>query len=237
MKVSIILPTYNESGNIVELIHEIIPKIPKDWEYEIIVVDDNSPDGTYEKVKDVFMKNEHVVPVLRTKDRSFGRAIRAGIELARGEQLIVMDADFTHDPVEIPKLLQVSKTYDIVSGSRFCSGGSMMDVKHYIASMLYNLFLRLLLRTQIQDNLGGYYTIKKTKIMQLPLDHIYYGYGDCVFRFFYFAKCRKMTIVEIPAIYRRRHAGFSKSNFLKLLFHYTLAAFRLKFDRSAKNAA
>jgi len=228
MKVSIILPTFNEAGNIIKLVEEIIVNIPKDWEYEIIVVDDNSPDGTYDTVKKYFSQNNRVVPFLRTTDRGFAKSIRAGIERAQGEQIIVMDTDFTHDPVEIPKLLHVGKIYDIVSGSRFCSGGNMQDLKHYMASLLYNWVLRIVLRTQVQDNLGGYFTIKKDKVMQLSLDNIFFGYGEYFFRLLHFAKSDAMTIVEIPSFYRARLSGKSKSNFLKMLFSYTKAALQLK---------
>jgi dolichol-phosphate mannosyltransferase len=229
MKVSVILPTYNEAGNIVELIREIISHMPGDWAYEIIVVDDNSPDGTYQVVKTAFDGNKAVIPVLRTKDRGFAKSIRAGIEIAQGEQILVMDTDFTHDPVEIPRLLYIGKIYDIVSGSRFCSGGNMQDVQHYIASMLYNWVLRLVLHTQVQDNLGGYFTIKKEKLMQLPFDKIFFGYGEYFFRVLHFAKQNRMTIVEIPALYRVRHLGSSKSNFLRMLLTYFGAAIRLKW--------
>ncbi|MBF0386271.1 MAG: glycosyltransferase [Candidatus Omnitrophica bacterium] len=228
MKVSIILPTYNEAGNIVALIREIVLNIPREWAHEIIVVDDNSPDGTYQMVRDAFSGDPAVVALLRTMDRGFARSIRAGIDAAQGDQIIVMDTDFTHDPVEIPRLLHVGVVYDIVSASRFCSGGNMQDVQHYIASMLYNWVLRILLRTQVQDNLGGYFTMRREKLMQLPLNDIFFGYGEYFFRLVRFAKCQGMTIVEVPALYRTRHAGKSKSNFLKMLFTYGMAALRLR---------
>lgn len=234
MKVSVILPTYNEAGNIVALVREIISHIPGEWAYEIVVVDDNSPDGTYQAVKTAFNDNEAVVAVLRTKDRGFAKSIRAGIEAAQGEQIIVMDTDFTHDPVEIPRLLHIAKVYDIVSGSRFCSGGNMQDVQHYIASMLYNWVLRLVLHTQVQDNLGGYFTIRKEKLMQLPLDKIFFGYGEYFFRVLHFAKQKELSIVEIPALYRARHAGTSKSNFFKMLITYFCEAIKLKWRTRQK---
>jgi len=158
-KVSVVLPTYNESGHIVDLVKNVIDNIPSGWEYEIFVVDDNSPDHTHDVVTNAFRDNPSVIAVLRTFDRGFAKSIRTGIERASGNQIIVMDSDFTHDPVEIPRLLQVGAVYDIVSGSRFCAGGRMMDTAHYLASMLYNWFVRIVIRTQIQDNLGGYFTI------------------------------------------------------------------------------
>ena len=117
MKVSVILPTYNEVDNIVELVRQIIHNIPLNLDHEIIVVDDNSPDHTFQVVQDAFQGQADIVPVLRTTDRGFAKSIRAGIEKATGDKILVMDTDFTHDPVEIPKLLHVGEVFDIVSGS------------------------------------------------------------------------------------------------------------------------
>jgi dolichol-phosphate mannosyltransferase len=228
MKVSVILPTYNEAGNIVELVNRIIQNIPPGWQYEILVVDDNSPDQTYQLAKDTFKSDPAVVPVLRTTDRGFAKSIRAGIERATGDQILVMDTDFTHDPVEIPRILHVSRVYDIVSGSRFCPGGSMQDTPHYVASLAYNWVARILLRTQIQDNLGGYFTISKKQIERLPFDNIFFGYGEYFFRLLHYAQKRGMTVVEIPAQYHARTKGASKSRFLKMLFTYTIAMIKLR---------
>jgi dolichol-phosphate mannosyltransferase len=229
MLVSVILPTYNESGNIVGLVNEICKHIPAPWDYEILVVDDNSPDGTYPLVRDTFAGNPKVKPILRTVDRGFAKSIRAGIEAAKGDKVIVMDTDFTHDPVEIPVLLHISECFDIVSGSRFCSGGQMQSVKHYLASFLYNLVIRLILRTQIQDNLGGFFVVERQKLMKLPFDAIFYGYGEYFFRLLFYAQREKMTVIEIPANYRSRDSGESKSSFFKMLFTYTGALLKLRF--------
>jgi dolichol-phosphate mannosyltransferase len=231
IKVSVVLPTYNESGNIIDLVQAIIQHIPGSYDYEIIVVDDNSPDNTHGLVRETFQANPRVIPVLRTLDRGFAKSIRAGIEKASGDRIVVMDTDFTHDPAEIPRLLHVGDVYDIVSGSRFCPGGNMQDVTHYIVSMLYNWALRVVLRTQVQDNLGGYFTMRKADILRLPLDRIFFGYGEYFFRLIHHGQRHGMSIVEIPAVYRTRKAGTSKSKFGKLLFTYTIAAIRLKRER------
>lgn len=228
-KVSIILPTFNEVDNIVDLIKEIIRHIPNGWQYEVIVVDDDSSDGTYEAVQVAFKGNNSIVPILRTAERGLAKSIREGITRAGGDRVIVMDADFTHDPVEIPRLLQVGQIYDIVSGSRFCAGGLMVDTAHYVASMLYNWILRIILRTQVQDNLGGYFTASRSNLLALPLDEIFFGYGDYFFRLLHFAQKKGLTIVEIPAQYLMRSRGTSKSNFAKMICSYSGAALGLKY--------
>ncbi|MBA4376179.1 MAG: dolichol-phosphate mannosyltransferase [Anaerolinea sp.] len=230
MIVSIILPTYNESGNIVALIEQIIQNIPENWDYEIIVVDDNSPDQTYSIVQKTFKDNEKIKPIIRAADRGLAKSIRAGIELATGSKIIVMDTDFTHDPVEIPKMLHISKLYDIVSASRFCAGGKMQSLRHYLASFVFNLLIRLILRTQVQDNLGGYFILSKEKINLLPFDSIFFGYGDYYFRLLHYAQVNRLSLVEIPASYRSRESGISKSSFLKMLFTYTSALLKLRIE-------
>jgi dolichol-phosphate mannosyltransferase len=227
-KVSIILPTYNEAGHIVELISKIISNIPLNWAYEVVVVDDNSPDGTYDVVRNAFCDNVSVVPISRTTDRGLAKSIRRGIEKATGDYVIVMDSDFTHDPKEIPRMLHVGAIYDIISGSRFCPGGSMQDTRHYIASLIYNWFIRLVVRTQIQDNLGGFFLIRKTMLSQLPYDEIFFGYGDYYFRLLHYAQGAGMSVVEIPARYNLRLTGASKSSFLRMFLSYTVAGIRLR---------
>jgi len=221
LKVSIILPTYNEAGNIVSLCNNIIENIPSEWDYQIIVVDDNSPDQTCSIVQQAFNGNPKVISLLRSSDHGLAKSIRAGIEKADGEKVLVMDTDFTHDPIEIPKMLHIGKFYDVVSGSRFCQGGQMQSTRHYLASFAYNLIIRLILRTQIQDNLGGYFLIDKRKMDLLPFDAIFYGYGEYFFRLLHYSQKKGFTLVEIPAYYRSRNSGESKSNFWKMLVLYT----------------
>jgi dolichol-phosphate mannosyltransferase len=231
MKVSVVLPTYNEAENIVALVKDVHTHIPSEWEREIIVVDDNSPDGTLETAREAFKENTDVVLILRTEDRGLAKSLRAGLERATGDRVIAMGADFTHDPSDIPKMLQVSGAYDIVVGSRFCAGGNMHSTTHYIASLYYNRMIRVFLRTQVQDNLGGYFVMSRAKLNELPFDRIFYGYGDFFFRLLYHAQKRGFTIVEVPAFYNARRAGRSKSNFGKLLLSYTIAVLRLVLER------
>ena len=94
--VSIILPTFNEARNVVKLVCEVKANIPQDWEYQIVVVDDNSPDDTLGCVNHSFGGDARVVTILRTEDRGFAKSIRVGIENASGDWIIVMDSDLTH---------------------------------------------------------------------------------------------------------------------------------------------
>ena len=117
MKVSVILPTYNEAKNIISLIKKIQKTTRKNKKLEIVVVDDNSPDRTYFIVKNYYSKRKSVRCLLRTKNRGLANSIRDGINHASGEAVIVMDSDSTHDPKEIPKMLHCLEKYDLISGS------------------------------------------------------------------------------------------------------------------------
>ena len=227
-KISIILPTYNEAANIVELVQRITETIPEHYKYEIVIVDDNSPDGTFQLIERVFKNHPDIKPILRTRDRGFAKSIRAGIEHSQGDQILVMDTDFTHNPAYIPVMLHVAKAYDIVISSRFCAGGRMEDRCHYLISLLYNWFIRVIIGTQIQDNLGGYFAINKRKLDLLPFDPIFYGFGDYFFRLLYYAQKKKIAIIEIPVVYDLRRKGKKKSHSLNMLISYTVSLFKLK---------
>jgi len=221
MKVSVVLPTYNEAGNIVPLVEEILSVMPTGVQPEVIVVDDESPDNTYKIAREKFELAGQVKVFKRTDDRGLAKSIRYGIEHATGDYVIVMDTDFTHDPAEIPRMIQVGGIYDIVSGSRFCAGGRMEGTAHYIASFVYNLILRIIIRTEVKDNLGGFFLIKRKKLKVLPFEKIFFGYGDYFFRMIYYAEKEYYSIIEIPTFYSNRRKGKSKSNFIKLFLSYS----------------
>lgn len=229
MKVSVVLPTYNEAGNICLLVRSIQTQLARDHELEILVVDDNSPDGTLELVKAEFAGDSTVVPVLRVTDRGLPRSIREGIERSTGDAIVILDTDFTHDPIYLATIVHLVQAYDVVVGSRFSAGGGMQDVAHYLLSMAFNWFIRITLRTQIQDNLSGYLALDRAVLASLPMDQIFFGYGDYCFRLLHYAQRAGHRVIEMPVQYRDRHTGRSKSNFFKMLFDYSAAVLRLRW--------
>ena len=225
--VSVILPAYNEAPTIATIIGAILASAPK--ESEVLLIDDNSPDGTATRAKEAFVNEPRVRVIVRTSDRGLARSVRAGIEAARSDLVIVMDSDFNHDPADIPRFVGVSQFSDIVSGSRFAPGGNMPDKGRYLASFLYNLAIRVLLRTQVQDNLCGFYAMQRQKLLTLPLDRIFYGFGDYYFRLIHFAQRQGYSIIEIPVVYGTRLGGTPKNRLFPTFLQYTLAlaSFRL----------
>jgi len=243
--VSVVLPTYNERDNICDLIDAIRREVaPVGYVYEVLVVDDNSPDGTAEVVRRRYNIDAHgegqlpgedhttVRLFVRTQHKGLANSIRDGLILAQGRTLVVMDTDFNHDPALIPQMVDLLRYYDLVIGSRFVMRGGMEDRLRYHFSQLYNVFIRALFQTQIQDNLSGYFAIRRERLYSLaPLfPAIFYGYGDYFIRLLLAAWRQDWKILEVPVFYILRRHGDSKTGFWSIFQQYTAAVLRLRRD-------
>ncbi len=229
MKTSIILPTYKEKDNIVELIQTIFAVLePHGLDFEVVVVDDNSPDGTAEVVRQNFGDNGRVKLFVRTTERGLATAIRYGVEHTQGDFLVFMDTDFNHDPVIIPQMIKFLEYYDIIIGSRFVMAGGMQDRFRQLSSQIYNYGIRILFGTPVHDNLSGFFSICRDKLETMDLDQIYYGYGDYFIRLLMVAHQRGYHMLEIPVFYRLRLHGHSKTQFGSILTQYTHALLILR---------
>lgn len=245
--VSVVLPTFNERDNIVDLIEAIERELePAGVSYEVLVVDDSSPDGTAQHVCERFALDdagqnhwqgglsEHgtVRVILRTQDKGLAKSIRHGLEQAHGRTLVVMDTDFNHDPAMIPQMVDLLRYYDLVIGSRFVMRGGMEDSLRYGLSFAYNIFIRGLFRTQIQDNLSGFFAVRQERLFQLAniFDKIFYGYGDYFIRLLLVAWRRGWKILEVPVFYILRRHGDSKTGFWRIFRDYTSAVIRLRIQ-------
>jgi dolichol-phosphate mannosyltransferase len=227
-KTSIVLPTYKERDNIVELVQAIHRYLELDgFNYEVVIVDDNSPDGTADVVRAAFGGDPRVKLHVRTQERGLATALRYGAEHSEGEVLVFMDTDFNHDPAMIPQLVKFLEYYDVVIGSRFVMRGGMEDRVRYISSFIYNLGLRFLFGTRVWDNLSGFFAIYRDKLLELDLDQIFYGYGDYFIRLLMVGWRRGWHMLEIPVFYRLRMHGHSKTQFLSIFTLYTGAILKL----------
>ena len=163
-QISIIIPTYNESQNIIQILKSIGNNLPKNLRTEAIVVDDNSPDGTG-KIVEEYLKEfkkmaDYTVDIVhRTTKSGLGSAILRGIQHAKGDTIVVMDSDFSHPPQIIPKLIESIKKYqcDIAVASRYMKGGKIQgwSIKRKIISKIATLVAKKGLKIGINDpNLG-----------------------------------------------------------------------------------
>jgi dolichol-phosphate mannosyltransferase len=143
-----------------------------------------------------------------------------------------MDTDFNHDPAMIPQMADLLRYYDLVIGSRFVMRGGMEDALRYKLSFIYNFFIRALFWTQIQDNLSGFFAVRKERLFELApiFDKIFYGYGDYFIRLLLAAWRRDWKILEVPVFYILRRHGASKTGFWRIFRDYTTAVLRLRIQ-------
>lgn len=237
VQVSIILPTYNERDNIVDLVEAIRAVLdPEGLCYEVLVVDDNSPDGTASHVTTTYgvqagtsaalgEAGARITLLVRTANKGLANSIRDGLEHASGDTLVVMDTDFNHDPAMIPQMVDLLRYYDLIIGSRFVMRGGMEDHTRYLFSLLYNYFIRFTFQTQIQDHLSGFFAVRRERLYSLRprFDRIFYGYGDYFIRLLLVAWRTNWRILEVPVFYILRRHGDSKTGFWRIFRDYTLA--------------
>lgn len=224
--ISVVLPCYNEKGNIIALIEALHEELSF-CKHQIVVVDDNSPDGTYDLV---LSKNyDFVKAVQRKTDPSLAKSIRRGLEEGDGNAFVVMDSDFNHQPSYVPILVRNLVFYDCVSGSRFVYGGGMNSNFRHISSWLFNLFVRIMTRKYITDSLYGFFAVRKETLDKLDYNKIFWGYGDYCIRMMYYLQKNKVSVLQIPTKNGERLAGQGNSRFLKVLWKYMRETFRLAF--------
>lgn len=228
--VSIILPTYNERQGIAEVCAEIlaITRAAR-LEVEVLVVDDDSPDGTAAHVAEVFAAEPAVRAHVRRGERGLATAIRHGLHEARGDTIVVMDSDGNHDPVLVPLMVRCAEEFDVVVGSRYVIGGGMLTSRfRYWASYAFNLLVRVVLGLRVHDNLSGYFAFRRVVLARFDADRVFYGYGDYAVRLLYQIVRGGGRVLEIPTVYRFRKGGESKSRLVAYSWTYFGSVLRLR---------
>jgi dolichol-phosphate mannosyltransferase len=216
-RIWLVMPTYNEAENI----NRILPAVHAALEdvapgdHRILVVDDNSPDGTG-KMAEALSEQLDCVEVLHRRGKSgLGKAYMAGFRhaLAAGAELVMeMDADFSHDPTSIPALVRAADDADLVIGSRYVPGGA---TRHWgfvrrVVSRGGGLYARLILGVGVQDLTGGFKCIKRRVLETIDIDSVRAdGYGFQI-EVTYRAIQAGFTVVEVPIVFTDRTAGTSK---------------------------
>lgn len=229
IKVSVILPTYNEAGNIIKLIELIQSELKKSLvSHEVIVVDDDSKDKTGVLAQKYFSNSPNIRVIIRKKDKGLATAIEVGLGLAVGEILLVMDSDFNHDPKVLPKMVDKIEKYDFVVGSRFIKDGGMSNKTREMLSRLFNIMIRVILGSPVHDNLSGFFAIKREHFDNLNKEKIFWGYGDYFIRMIYFSKINKLRFAEVPSYYKEREYGVSKSQFVSMFWDYLISTISLR---------
>jgi dolichol-phosphate mannosyltransferase len=208
-RVSVILPTYNEGGNIGGLVSEIRKFLGK--EAEIVVSDDNSPDGTWKIVREMAKTDKNLKLLRRFKNKGVGPAIYDGVMKSKGEYIVWMDADLTMPPSLLPRMVSMLKEYDVVVGSRYAQGGGdKRSVLRVITSIAINRVANLLLNFKVLDYDSGFVAVRREVFEKVRFSPN--GHGEYCIEFLY--KCTKKgySVREIGFVFTERKMGESKTS-------------------------
>ena len=212
MKTLIISPTYNERKNIKQLVDMVIGENP---ELHLLIVDDNSPDGTGEKVKKLQTEYKNLFLETRPKKSGLGTAYIFGFKWAlekKYDNIIQMDADLSHNPKDLPRMVNNLQKYDLVIGSRYINGISVVNwpLRRLMLSYGANAYSRVITGMPIMDGTGGFKAWRSRVLSSIDLDSVKsQGYSfqiEMNFR----AWVKKFNIKEIPIIFSDRTIGQSK---------------------------
>jgi dolichol-phosphate mannosyltransferase len=210
---SVVLPTYNEADNIEDFVAAVLAKLPDSA--RILIVDDNSPDGTGELADRLAAEHEPVSVLHRERKEGLGPAYVAGFRRALAEgagQVLEMDSDFSHDPAYLPRLLEAGERADLAIGSRYVAGGGVADwsALRRAISRGGSAYARLVLGVGVRDLTGGFKCFRREVLEAIDLDSIHSrGYAFQI-EMTYRAIQRGFTVAEVPIVFRDRRAGSSK---------------------------
>ena len=223
-QISIIIPTYNESQNILNVLKSIGDIIPKNILTQAIVVDDNSPDGTGKIVED-YLKNVKKIAgytidiIHRTTKNGLSSAILSGIQRATADTIVVMDSDFSHPPQIILKMIETLKQYqcDIVIASRYITGGKIngWNKKRKFLSKAATMIAKKGLGVKTNDPMSGFFAFRKGILKGINFDAI--GFKILLE---ILVKKRELNIREIPYTFQNRKFGSSKLDFSTILDYF-----------------
>ena len=228
----IIIPTYNEKDTISDLLLKIGGIYPS---ADILVVDDNSPDGTGEIVEKLAKKDNRITCLHRSHKDGIGPAYIAGFKeaLKRGYSYILqMDADFSHDPKYIPWLFKLAKEYDLVIGSRYIRGGGTRNwgIIRRLISRLGSLYAKLILGLQINDLTGGFKCFNRKVLESIELDDVKSKGYVFQIEMTYRAHRKGFKIEEYPIIFTDRRVGQTKMS-RSIFFEAFINVWRLRLRK------
>jgi dolichol-phosphate mannosyltransferase len=225
MKLSVISPTFNEAANVGPLIEQV-GKALVGTDFEILVVDDNSPDLTWSLAENLVLTNPRVRVIRRMQNPGLGPAVIDGFTAATGEVLACIDADLQHDPSILPKMMdELANGAEVVVGSRYVDGGGTGDwnllrrFESWVATRIAQIFLGVKLR----DPLSGYFLMRRDDFAAVR-DRLNASGFKILLEIL--AKLRSQKVREVPYTFRARLAGESKLS-SKVVLQYAKQVWRL----------
>jgi dolichol-phosphate mannosyltransferase len=228
----VIIPTYNEADNILKIIPEVLKNTTPENEFNVLVVDDNSPDGTASMVEG--LSNDKVNILKREKKLGLGTAYLAGFRYAiknEYDYVFEMDADFSHDPKYLNEFIKkINEGYDLVIGSRYINGISVLNwpIRRLILSYLASMYTRIVTGLKVMDTTAGFMCYRVTALKQIDLDQVKSnGYSFQIEMKFKFYK-KGFKITETPILFIDRREGESKMS-RKVVYEAYFMVWKLKF--------
>lgn len=229
-KVSVLIPTFMERDNVTSLIQQINKNL-SGHTFEIVVIDDNSSDGTADVVRGLIEDYRNTKLLVRSEKKGLGSAYRDGLKAASYDFIVEMDADLSHNPEDITKLLDGLKYGDIVIGSRYIKDGHIVgwNWRRRLVSWGANRFVRLVLRLEPKDVTSGFRVYNKKAFEQVASRSKLNGYAFQV-EVLYLANKLGFKIQEVPITFKDRQVGRSKLGFPEIM-RFALTVFLLRFRK------
>lgn len=230
MKSIVVIPTYNEIDNIHQIIPAVLEALPG---LHVLIVDDNSPDGTANAVREMIKSNPNIHVMCREGKMGLGTAYCDGFQWALDngfEYIFEMDADFSHDPKDLPRFIEKINDYDLVIGSRYCNGVNVINwpLRRLILSYGANVYTKIITGLPIKDATGGFKCFRANALKKIDLRSIKTnGYGFQIEMNYRLWKSGA-KITEIPIIFIDRRSGVSKMN-KSIIYEAIFLVWKLRF--------
>ncbi len=225
---SLVIPTYNEKDNINLLLEKLVETLGPGDDFEIVVVDDDSPDLTWKIAESRAQKDKRIKIIRRRNERGLSSAVIEGFNKARGEILGVMDADLSHDHFILPQMIKAvrDEDYDLAVGSRrIPGGGSEKWPRHRkISSDIATILAKRVLGVKLSDPMSGFFTLKRDLFESIKQKLNPRGYKILLE---IYVRSHPRRIKEIPFVFKDRRQGYSKVT-LKVMVEYFQMLYRLR---------
>ncbi len=226
----VVMPTYNEADNVQKIVPAILSVAES---IDVLIVDDGSPDGTAELVKKMKAQENRIHLIERPRKMGLGTAYVDGFRFALSngyEYIFEMDADFSHDPGEIPNFLKKIKDYDLVVGSRYLNGVTVVNwpLKRLILSYCANLYTRIITGIPLKDATAGFKCFRRKVLETIDLEKINSNGYSFQIEMHYKTWKKGFRVTEIPIIFEDRRVGVSKMS-KKIVFEAVRMVWKLKW--------
>lgn len=226
----VIIPTYNEADNLPTLIPTVLSL---GNHFNVLIVDDNSPDGTAKLVKEMQKTEPRIHLIERAGKMGLGTAYVAGFKFAIAnnyDYVFEMDADFSHDPAELPRLLEKAEDNDLVIGSRYISGVNVVNwpIRRLLLSYFANVYTRVITGMPVRDATGGFKCFRRKVLESIDLDAIHSNGYAFQIEINFKTWRNGFRVCEIPIIFVDRRIGVSKMS-KRIVYEAVWMVWRLKF--------